>query len=185
MQDLEIIDLYFARSEQAITETANKYGAYLCTIANNILHHPEDAEEVVSDTYFAVWNAVPPNRPENFKHYLSRIVRNLAFKRFDYLSAEKRSADTELLLSELEECFPDTKSDSEGLIEAKELGAYINRFLKSLPENDCALFVSRFYYAESYDVLSQKFHCSPRQAKYRLQKLRRCFQAFLQKEGIL
>ncbi len=185
MQDPEIIDLYFARSEQAVTETAKKYGAYLAAIANNILHHPEDTEEVVSDIYFAVWNAIPPNRPDNLKHYLSRIARNLAFKRYDYLSAEKRSADTELLLSELEECIPDTKNGSEEIMEAKELGRYINRFLKNLPENDCALFVSRFYYAENLDTLSRKFGCSPRQIKYRLQKLRKRFRDFLQEEDIL
>lgn len=183
MQDSEIIDLYFARSEQAITETEKKYGRYLQTVAANILRFPEDAEEIVSDVYLAAWNAIPPTRPAVLKHFLSRIARNLAFKRFDFLSAEKRSAQTELL-SELDECIPDGQRSVEEITEAKELGACINRFLAELSRSDCALFVSRFYYAQTYAQLAEKFGASPRQIKYRLQKLRIRFRSFLEKEGM-
>lgn len=184
MEDTKIIDLYFARSEQAIEETAKKYGNYLGTVADNILHRPEDTEEVVSDVYLAAWNTLPPNRPNVLKHYLSRIARNLAFKRFAYLSAEKRSAETEVLLSELEECIPDSHGSPETILEAKELGACINRFLSGLPREDCSLFVSRFYYAQSQEQLAKKYACSVRQIKYRLEKLRKHFRTYLQKEGI-
>ena len=90
MEDNAIVELYFARSEQAIRETEQKYGAYLNTIATNILHLPEDAEETVSDTYLAAWNAIPPTRPRVLRHFLSRIVRNKAFQRYSYLTAAKR-----------------------------------------------------------------------------------------------
>lgn len=184
MEDMKIIDLYFARSEQAIDETAKKYGNYLTVIANNILHQSEDSEEVVSDVYLAAWNTIPPNRPNVLKHYLSRIARNLSFKRFEYLSAEKRSAETDILLSELEDCIPDIRGSSEEIIEAKELGAYINCFLSMLPREECSLFVSRFYYAMPVNQLAAKFGCSARQIKYRLKKLRERFRTYLQKEGV-
>lgn len=184
MEDTTIIELYFARSERAISETAHKYGNYLGVIANNILNRPEDTEEVVSDVYLAAWNTLPPNRPNVLKHYLSRITRNLAFKRFAYLSAEKRSSDTEILLSELEECIPDNRRSAEELLEAKELGQCINRFLAALPQDECSLFVSRYYYAVSIDRLAKKYACSPRQIKYRLEKLRKRFRTYLQKEGM-
>lgn len=129
MEDTKIIDLYFARSEQAIEETSHKYGAYLGVIADNILHRPEDTEEVVNDVYLAAWNSIPPNRPRVLKHYLSRIARNLSFKRFEYLSADKRCADTVLFLSELDECIPDerTPNGTDGTIFQKippELGFF-------------------------------------------------------------
>lgn len=184
MEDMRIIDLYFARSEQAIEETAKKYGAYLGVVANNILHRPEDAEEIVSDVYLAVWNSVPPNRPQVLKHYLSRIARNLTFKRYAYLSAQKRAPETELLLSELDECIPDNRRSAEEMLEARELGAIVNRFLSTLPPDACSLFVSRFFYAQTLDQLASKYGCSARQIKYRLEKLRKSFRTYLQKEGV-
>lgn len=184
MEDNKIIDLYFIRSEQAISETSKKYGAYLGVIVNNILHHTEDAEETVNDVYLAAWNSIPPNRPEVFKHYLSRIARNLAFKRYRYLMAEKRSPEMELLLSELDECIPDTRKNTEEIVEAKELTKTINRFLTTLSREDCGLFISRYFYAQTIDQLAAKYGNSPRRIKYRLEKLRFCFRVYLRKEGI-
>ena len=63
MEDTQIIELYWQRSEQAITETAQKYGSFCLTIATNILSLREDAEECVNDTYHQAWNAIPPQRP--------------------------------------------------------------------------------------------------------------------------
>ncbi len=90
MEDTQIVSLYFSRSEGAISETSRKYGNYLKTIACNLLPSAEDAEEIVNDVYLAAWDTIPPKRPAVLKYYLSRIVRNLCFKRLDYLTAEKR-----------------------------------------------------------------------------------------------
>ena len=51
MEDEKIVDLYWARSEKAVSETAAKYGKYCRTIAFNILANDEDAEECLNDTY--------------------------------------------------------------------------------------------------------------------------------------
>ena len=69
MDDLTIIELYFARNEKAIEETDKKYGKLCFSVANNILFNDEDSEECVNDTYLSVWNKIPPTRPNNF--YLS------------------------------------------------------------------------------------------------------------------
>lgn len=184
MEDSKIIELFFARSERAIEETAKKYGSYLTVIARNILHRPEDTEEIVNDVYLAAWNTLPPNHPNVLKHYLSRIARNLSFKRFDYLSAEKRSADTVALLSELEDCIPDACRSMEEIMDIRELGKCINRYLSGLPKEECSIFVSRFYYAQTHEQLAKKYGCSVRQVKYKLEKLRKNFRAYLQKEGV-
>lgn len=184
MEDWNIIELYFARSERAIEETGKKYGAYLGTIAQNILHRPEDSEEVVNDVYLAAWNTLPPNRPNVLKHYLSRIARNLSFKRYEYLSAEKRNANAEQMLSELDECIPDNRRGPEELLEAKEIGRSINRFLAGLSTEDCRLFVARYYNTTPIEQLAKKEGCSVRQIRYRLEKLRRSLRIQLQKEGM-
>ena len=45
MKDKQIVELYWARSESAISETANKYGRYCHYIAYQILTNDEDAED--------------------------------------------------------------------------------------------------------------------------------------------
>ncbi|MCI6956689.1 MAG: hypothetical protein MR763_04970 [Clostridiales bacterium] len=90
MDDQKILDLYFARKEQAIEETDRKYGGYCFSLANSILQNQQDAEETVSDTYMKAWNSIPPKRPDIFKMFLAKITRNLAFSRWRQYSAEKR-----------------------------------------------------------------------------------------------
>ena len=88
MTDREIIELYFARSEKAIDETAKKYGKYCYTIANNILKNREDSEECVNDTYFRTWNSIPPQNPNVFSVFLGKITRNLALDKYRYYNRE-------------------------------------------------------------------------------------------------
>ena len=76
MDDAEIIELFFARDERAIAETDRKYGRLCFRIAENLLHSKNDSDECVNDTYFAVWNRIPPVRPYNFTAFICRITRN-------------------------------------------------------------------------------------------------------------
>lgn len=184
MDDTQIIDLYFSRSEGAIAETAKKYGSYLNQIAYNILRCREDTEEVVEDTYFAAWNAIPPTRPEVLKHFLSRITRNLSFDRLDYLTAKRRSGHMAILLSELEECIPDHRGDVEALWEAKQIGASLNRFLEKLDRTDCRIFLCRYYYSMTLTEIAEKYQLPQRNVKYRLSCLRKKLRKQLDKEGI-
>lgn len=106
MEDNRIIDLYWAREEQALTETERKYGGYCRTIARNILKIHEDAEECVSDTWLNAWNAMPPKRPSVLSAFLGKITRNLAFDRWKAAHAEKRGGGSlPLALDELDECI--------------------------------------------------------------------------------
>ena len=70
MNDNEIIALFFARKENAISAAAEKYGRYCHTIAHNILSSRPDAEECVNDTYLNTWNSIPPQKPDNLAAYL-------------------------------------------------------------------------------------------------------------------
>ena len=92
MEDAAIVALYWARDEQALAETAAKFGAYCRKIADNILHSAHDAEECENDTWLAAWNSMPTNRPARLAPYLGRITRNLALDRFDRTAAQKRGS---------------------------------------------------------------------------------------------
>lgn len=184
MDDTQIIDLYFRRCESAISETAEKYGAYLNQIAYNILRCPEDTQEIVEDTYLAAWNAIPPTRPQALKHFLSRITRNLSFNRLDYLTAKQRNSHMAVLLSELEECLEDPGQDPEQKYQAGETAKTINRFLKSLSLEDCRIFLCRYYYSMTIPEIAEKYALRQRTVRYRLSLLRKSLKKQLDKEGI-
>ena len=184
MEDTQIVALFFSRSEEAISETSKKYGSYLKTIACNILPSSEDAEEIINDVYLAAWDSIPPKRPPVLKYYLSRIVRNLCFKRVEYLTAGKRCGNADILLSELEDCIPDTCRAMEQILEAKELGQLLNHFLGTMNPSDRKLFLSRYYYAMTAPQLAEKYGCSIRQVKYRLGKMRKELKHTLQNGGM-
>lgn len=181
MDDLEIVELYFERSEKAIQETEKKYNAFLHQVAYNILRSLYDTEEIVNDTYLGAWNAIPPTRPVNLKHFLSRITRNLSFNRLDYLNAGKRQA----LFVEMDECIPDSRSDPEGVWEAKEIGMALNRFLETLDCTSCAVFLARYYYSYSIRELTGQYALSTRQIKYILSKTRNALRDYLEEEGVV
>ena len=84
MEDAEIVDLFFQRSEQAIPETAAKYQGLIFQISRNILENPQDAEECVNDAYLAVWNGVPSAPPRSLLAYLAKVTRNIALKRLEH-----------------------------------------------------------------------------------------------------
>lgn len=181
MEDTEIITLYFDRLETAIQETENKYGVYLNTVAYHILRNFDDAEEVVDDTYMAAWNTMPPTKPENLKHFLSRITRNLSFNRLDYKNAGKRQA----LFVELDECIPDRQNDMESIWETREIGRVINGFLQTLDRKTCAVFLARYFYAYSIKELAEQYALSDRQVKYLLSKTRNKLRSHLEEEGVV
>lgn len=105
MDDQKLIELYWMRDEDAIRETAVKYGKLCTYIAKNILKNIEDCEECVNDAYLAVWNAIPTQRPNRFAAFISRITRNLALKKYEYLSADKRNPSAVMSLDELGDAY--------------------------------------------------------------------------------
>ena len=183
MEDRQIIQLYFQRNEMAISETSNKYGAFCHKIAMNILSIREDAEECVNDTYYSVWNQIPPTNPDSFRAFLGRITRNLSISRFRNLRAKKRYNGIELMLSELEECVP-ASTYVEEQAEANQLSAYINEWLYSLSEQDAILFIRRYWYGDSVKDLARKAGVSVAQMAQVMLRLRKRLKAYLEQKGV-
>ncbi|MDO5337573.1 MAG: sigma-70 family RNA polymerase sigma factor [Eubacteriales bacterium] len=183
MEDKDIVNLYWARDERAITESDLKYGKYCRSIARNILKNEQDTEECINDTFLSAWNSMPKNRPEHLLPYLGRITRNLALDKYDYKKAKKRNNEFDILLSELEECLADTKGIEEHL-EMKELSGAINTFLKELPQEKRILFVRRYWYSDSVAELSRRFDMSESKVKMLLFRTRKALKKHLEKEGI-
>ena len=120
LSDDRIVELYWERSESAISETADKYGDYCHYIAYNILYNREDAEESVNDTWLDAWNNMPPHKPSILSTFLGKITRRISIDRWRKKHAGKRGGgEMDLVLDELEECVSDP-TDVEMVIEQVE-----------------------------------------------------------------
>ena len=184
MEDNQIIELYFRRDESALTETANKYGTFCLRIAMNVVNVREDAEECVNDTYHTAWNQIPPTRPDSFKAFLGRIVRNFAISKYRALHAKKRFNGLEIMLSELGDCVPAAEGVEQEM-EAKELTEYINSWLADLKQEDRVLFVRRYWYGDEVKDLARKCGVSGIQMTQRMLRLRRKLKDYLTEKGVV
>ena len=182
MEDLQIIDLYWQRDEQAIRETDGKYGPLCHRIAMNILSSFQDSEECVSDTYGRCWDTMPPQRPFSLRAYVGRIVRNLSISRYRQTRARKRYAGMEALLSELDDCVPSPAS-VEQTLDAMELTRHIEAWLGALPERERRLFLRRYWYGEALSELAAQEGERPARLAQLMLRLRRSLRAHLEAEG--
>lgn len=185
MEDTQIIELYLRRQEEAIAETEAQYGAYLHTVARNLLWDEEDSRECVNDTYLGAWNSIPPNRPAHLLTYLVKITRRTAIDRLRARGRQKR-IDSQLCVSldELEEVLSRGDELSQRL-EAGELAAAINAYLRTLPPRSRQVFVSRYYFADSVRSIGQRLHLSEANVKVILHRTRKGLRAYLEKERLL
>ena len=185
MEDREIVGLYWARSEQAIAETASKYGNYCYAIAHRILADAEDASECVNDTYLGAWNSMPPHRPSVLSTFLGKITRRVSINRWKQNSRDKRGAgEITLALDELSDCIP-SPMDTESMIESKDLGKIVNTFLSTLPSTERDVFLCRYWFLASISEISQRFHFSQSKTKSMLFRTRGKLYQYLQKEGMI
>ena len=184
MEDSQIIDLFFERSEQAVEELNRKYGKTVRKTAANLLQNVQDAEECVNDAYLGVWNSIPPHRPESLVSYVCKISRNLAVSKLRRDTAVKRNSGFDLVLEELEDFVP-SGMNVEAEYEAKELANAVNRFLSTLSYDERYLFVRRYFYADSVRDIAEQMHVRDSRVSTRLFRLREKLRKNLKKEGLL
>lgn len=182
MEDSGILELYWARDEQAIRETDAAYGSRLQQLAARIAGSCEDAQECVSDTYLRAWNTIPPQRPVHFFAYLAKICRNIALDRLDRNRAAKRSAQVVSLSDELERCIPAPQPGCP--LEREELGQLLNRFLEGLPRESRMFFLRRYFFADSIAQIAGRYGVGESKVKTSLHRTREKLRIFLKSEGI-
>lgn len=185
MKDEMIVNLYWARNENAIYQTQVKYGAYLSRIAYNVLSDTEDSRECVNDTYLAAWNSMPTNRPSVLSTYLGKITRQISIDVFRKKHSQKRYASVYALsLDELGDTFTDGHTPEQEL-DGKMLAEAINRFLRTLPEADRNTFIGRYYFFDSLKKVAGYYGMSEAKVKSMLYRTRQKLKAFLVEEGFM
>lgn len=183
MEDTQIIELFFQRSEQAIVCLKEKYSALCTSVARRILPDERDVEECLGDIYLKVWNAIPPEHPDSMAAYLSRITRNSALDRYSYNHAEKRSTSLTIAFEELEPCLV-SASNVENTAQTRDFHRFLNDFLKKQSKQNRIYFVRRYWYGESIAEIAQSFRVSEEKVKSSLFRTRNRLKSALDKEGI-
>ena len=185
MEDYQIVELYWQKNADAISETSSKYGGYCFAIADHILNNTEDSEECVNDTWLNAWNAMPPQKPNVLRMFLAKITRNLSVNRFKARSAEKRGGGEILLvLDELADCLAG-ETDVEREYEGRELEQCIRRFVRGLPERDGNVFVRRYFFTEPVAAVAERYGLTENNVMVILSRTRKKLRLKLAKEGYL
>ena len=184
MDDTKIVELYWSRSEQAISETESKYGKYCRTISSNILANTSDAEECVNDTYLKAWNSMPTNKPSRLAPYLGKLTRWLSLNRLRDQDCLKRGGgELPLVLDELAETL-DSGFDIEKNLEIRELNRAIRLLLDALEKEERDVFLSRYWYMASISEIAEKSGYTESKVKTMLHRTRKKLLNQLKEEGL-
>lgn len=184
MEDEKILELFWTRQEEAITETDRKYGKMCSGISYNLLLNLQDAEECVNEAYLGLWNTIPPRYPEVFSAYIAKLVRNISIKRLTYLNAQRRNSGNAVSIHELEQTIPDTHS-IEDHVTAEELAGSIEKYLSSTDYESRNIFLRRYWFFDSISEIAIRFGISESKVKSRLLRTRKRLYSFLIKEGLI
>lgn len=181
LSDDEIIALYWARNENAIKHTDDKYRAYLLKIANNILKDMQDSEECLNDTYLAAWNTIPPERPYLLKAFLAAIIRNQSLMVDRRQKAQKRAAMSQAVsLSELEDVLADVRETDD----VHMLAMVIESYIASLDKDQRYIFLGRYYFGKSIDDIASEMGVSRSKVSKQIAYIKQTLREKLQEEGI-
>ena len=182
MNDEMIIELFWNRSENAISETDKKYGAYCYSVSFNVLSNKEDAEECVSDTYLKTWNSIPPTRPTRLMAFLGKIARNISLNLLKMNTAKKRGGDlVKVIEEELDECAPRNPVEEE--VNRGLVLDCINSYLGRQTELKANIFVRRYWYMDTIKAISNRYKMNENTVSTILMKMRNELKENLMKEG--
>lgn len=184
MDDHQIIKLFLGRSQQAVDSLEKKYGRLCKAISYNILRNVQDAEECANDAYLAVWNTIPPKVPDSLPAYVAKITRNISLKKYRENTAAKRDKSYEVSLEEICECFK-SQNNTCDVVEAKELAAHINEFLKGLGKEDRIMFVQRYWFAREIPEIAESMKRSRNYINVHLYRVREKLRAYLREEELI
>jgi len=182
VEDKKIIELLFHRTEHAITLLKERFGKQLYRTAVNILGNHADAEECVSDTYLALWNVIPPKKPNPLDAFVYRTGKNIAMNRLRSNTAQMRQSNYAISLDELADCIPGT--DLWEQASARELGRAIDRYLTGLNRENRCIFLRRYWFGDSCGDIAVAFGISRNAVDVRLHRLREGLRTFLMKEEL-
>lgn len=167
------------KSEKALEETIKKYSAYVATIIKEILNSKatvEDIEELVADTFIALWTTaerIDYVHYSSLKAYIGMIARN---KAKDYLKMNK-NIDLELYENAIL-----IEDGLEKQMLQKEQQQYIKDLLNRLKPEDRKIFLLYYYQYKKIDEIASIMQMNPQTVKTRLRRGRETLRVLLSNE---
>ncbi|MBR0537165.1 MAG: sigma-70 family RNA polymerase sigma factor [Clostridia bacterium] len=184
MEDREILQLFNARDEAAISESRRKFGPLILALALRLLRSKEDAEETENDTYLKVWNAVPPAQPLPLAPYFSAVCRRTALDRLRTRARAKRGSGVyEESLSELAEAIPDG-DDGRTYADTVALKNALNAFLSALTPDARQIFLRRYWWFSSVKEIASACGMTEGAVKMSLSRTRAKLKDYLKEEQL-
>ncbi|MDE0043715.1 MAG: RNA polymerase sigma factor [Candidatus Poribacteria bacterium] len=157
-----------AGDERAFTDLVRNYHAYVYAVVSAVLENPDDAEEVVQDTFINVYRNLPQLKDAaSFNGWLTEIARNCARDRL-----RKRKLET----VPIDEVRPHTLETSDAadvrLIRDEQI-ELIRGAMGALSQKDRE--IARAYYLDgaSYDELIRTHGLSYKAISFRLSRAKR------------
>jgi RNA polymerase sigma-70 factor (ECF subfamily) len=181
MDDKKIIELFLARDENAIRAVEKKYGRLCYYVASNILACHEDCEECANDVFLALWNAIPPEIPENLRAYIAKATRNRALAILRDSRSRGRGEVT--VLGDESLLFIDDGTDLLSDFEAKRMAEAISTFLRETDEEAREIFVLRYFLGMRLDAVAKKTGHTLGKVKMTLARTKKKLEERLRKEG--
>lgn len=177
MTDDELLKNLQTREPGALEEMMQKYNRLLYTIIYNILKNSGchgDMEELVSDTFYAVWTHADNIRPGNLKAYLSITARN---KAKTFLRSRQPFA---MDIDELE--LPDSYLTPEGMLLQEELSHSIQRAIHRMRPGDREIFLRYYYYLQNTEEIVEHMNMPASTVRSHLARGRKVLKKMLSKE---
>lgn len=184
--DDQIIAKLEARDESALADIMGLYGSKCRRTAQRILGSEADAQEVMNDALLSLWNAIPPAKPNDLGAYLSTTVRNIALHRLEKEQAQKRTGEREAYsLDEENAPQPADPQNIDRLVDEGLLRTAVNRFLATLSEDACTIFVARYGSGKTVAEIAKDFRITQSKVTVTLMRTRRKLRKYLNEEGWL
>lgn len=180
MDDKQIIELLFCRSETALDQISLNYSNLISTVLNGILSDKSDIDECKNDVLLAIWNSIPPQNPDSLCAYITKLARRIGIDKLRYNTRGKRDIKNVVPISELEDCLPAQELDDDG-----EIAKILSDFIKSLDAQSEILFIRRYVYLESVSSLANRFELDENLVSVKLYRARKKLKKALEKEGII
>lgn len=177
MTDNQLLCRLKAGQDDALEELIQKYRRYVCTIIVNVLGHagrPSDVEELISDTFYAVWHHADAIQPGKLKAYLSVTARNRAKNHLRSLREPPMDLDTIDL--------PDTGHSLEETAMQAELARLVQQAIDRMRPKDREIFLRYYYYFQTTEEIARHMSIPSSTVRSRLIRGRKILKDFLSKE---
>ena len=133
----------------------------------------QDAEEVTSDTFLALWRSRDRVQPGKVKSHLGAVARTRAIDRLRKAGQDISLEDDTLVIS------ADTPEREILLQESRQL---LRHYLKSMNSTDREIFLRTYYLCEKAPTIARRLCMSPEAVRQRLSRGRKQLQRMFDEE---